>query len=92
MQSSIDDIRSAALARADRAELHYRLGFFGAVALETAFLAGFLALADLSNRLHVLLFMATIAIYSIVALGLVALGAHVTRCTLRVIRAIEARE
>jgi len=92
MQSSIDDIRSAALARADRAEFHYRLGFFGAVALETAFLIGFLALADLSNRMHVLLFLATIAVYSIVALGLVAVGAHVTRCTLRVIRAVEARE
>ena len=92
MQASIDDIRTAALARADRAQFHYRLGFFGAVALETAFIVAFLALADLSNRMHLLLFIATIASYSIVALGLVALGAHVTRCTLRVIRAVEARE
>ncbi len=39
-----------------------------------AFLFGYLLLADFSNRLHVLLLIASVAIYSIVALGLVALG------------------
>jgi len=33
--------------------------------------------------------MATVGIYSIVALGLVALGAHVNRNTLRILKAIQ---
>jgi hypothetical protein len=46
-------------------------------------------LADFSNRVHLLLLIAAIAIYTIIAAGLFALGMHISRSTLRVIRAIE---
>lgn len=86
---SIEEARRGALDRVDRAERSYRLVFLAAAAAEGAFLVGYLLLADFSNRLHVLLLLAAVAIYSIVALGLVALGVHVKKCTLRVLKAIE---
>lgn len=85
----IEEARRDALDRVDRTERDYKLVFLAAAVVESAFLAGYLLLADFSNRLHVLLLIASVAIYSIVALGLVALGAHVKRCTLRILKAIE---
>ena len=85
----IEDARRGALDRVDRAEQSYRLVFLAAAAAESAFLVGYVLLADFSNRLHVLLLIASVAIYSIVALGLVALGVHVKKCTLRILKAID---
>jgi hypothetical protein len=87
--NNINAVRKTALDRIDRSERHYKLVFFGAAIIELFFLAGFLLLADFSNRLHVLLLITTIAIYSILALGLVALGVHINRNTLRVLNAVE---
>lgn len=88
-EKNINEIRVSALDRIERANQRYKFAFFGAVAIETLFLAGFLLLADLSNRTHVLLLISTVATYTILALGLLALGAHVTRSALRVLKAIE---
>jgi hypothetical protein len=85
-----DALRAQVLARVDAAERHYRLAFMGAVALEGAMLAAFLVAADMSNRTHVLLLIGTVMSYSSIVLGLVALGAHVNRTTLRVLQAIDA--
>jgi hypothetical protein len=87
--NNIDAVRRAALDRIERSERHYRAAFFGAAITEAFFLAGFLLLADLSNRTHTLLLLATVAGYTILALGLVALGAYGKRNTLRVLKAIE---
>jgi hypothetical protein len=84
------DARRRALARIERHERNYRLAFFGAVLLEALFLAAFLLLADFRDRAHLLLLISTVAVYTIVALGLLALGAHVNRNTLRVLKAVEA--
>ena len=89
--NNINEVRRNALDRIDRSERHYKFTFFVAAIIEGLFLAGFLLLADLSNRMHLLLLIATIAIYSILALGLVALGVHVNRSTLRVLNAVELR-
>ena len=78
-----------ALERIDRAERRYKLAFAAAVGIEALMLPAYLALADLSNRTHVLLLIATVATYTILALGLVALGAHVNRNTLRILRAVQ---
>lgn len=85
----LDEIRNDVLARIERTERNYKLAFFGAAALEAVFLMTFLFVADLSNRTHVLLLLGTVMTYSILALGLVALGAHVNRATLRVLQAID---
>jgi hypothetical protein len=84
------DIQAATMDRMRRAERAYKLAFVGAAVIEAGFLAAFLLLADFKrDRTHVLLLLSTIAVYTLVAFGLIALGAHVNRATLRVIKAIE---
>ena len=85
---TLDEIRREAVERAAAAERNYKLAFWGAILLETIFFVAFLLLADLKNRNHILLLLCSVGIYGILALALVALGAHVSRCTLRVLKAI----
>ncbi len=92
MTTDVESIRANTLKQIEKTESYYRLAFIAAAILEAAFLVGFLLLADLSNRIHVLIFISTIAVYGIMAIGLIALGVHVNRNTLRIIRAIEAAE
>ena len=86
---NLDAVRGEALARVERGERNFKLAFFAAVVFEGLFLAAFLLAADLSNRTHLLLLIATVGGYTIVVLGLVALGAHVSRGLARVLRAVE---
>jgi hypothetical protein len=85
----LESVRVAALARIDRSERNFKLAFIGAGLVETAFIVSFLMLADLSNRLHLLLLISTVSCYSIVVLGLFALGAHINRGTARLLKAVE---
>ncbi|HVF57775.1 MAG TPA: hypothetical protein VM934_16605 [Pyrinomonadaceae bacterium] len=87
--NNIDAVRGAALDRIQRSERNYKAAFYGALAVEALFLPGFLLLADFSNRMHLLLLIATVAVYTILALGLLALGFYINRSTLRVLKAIE---
>lgn len=48
-----------------------------------------LLLGDFSNRVHLLLLIMSIAVYTILALSLIALGLHVSRNTLLVLNSIE---
>jgi hypothetical protein len=86
----LDEIRAAALTRVNRSERNFKLAFLGGAAVESVFIVMFLLLADLSNRMHVLLLISTVSSYTIVVLGLVALGAYVNRSVLRVLTAIES--
>ncbi len=86
---SLDEVRAAALARIDRSERNFKLAFFAAAIVEFAFLVSFLFLADLSNRVHLLLLISTVSCYTIVAVGLFALGAHINRALARVLKAVE---
>jgi hypothetical protein len=85
----LDRVRAAALKRIDRSERNFKLAFIGAGLVETAFIITFLVLADLSNRLHLLLLISTVSCYSIVVLGLFALGAHFNRGIARLLKAVE---
>jgi hypothetical protein len=84
-----DEIRAAVLTRISRTERNFKLAFLAAAIIESLFFVSFLLLADLSNRLHLLLLIATVSSYTIVGLGLFALGAHINRGVLRVLKAIE---
>jgi len=86
---NLDAVRSEVLARINRSERNFKLAFFAAIAVEALFLATFLLAADLSNRMHLLLLIATVGSYSIVVLGLVALGAYMNRGVLRILKAVE---
>ncbi len=85
----LDEVRAAALARVDRSERNFKLAFLGAGFVEVLFILSFILLADLSNRTHLLLLISTVSCYSIVVLGLFALGAHVNRGVARVLKAVE---
>ena len=85
----LDAIRAAALDRVERRERAFKMAFIGAALMEGAMLAAFLVLADLSNRLHVLLLVSALLVYSTLALGLVALGIHVSRVGERLLMAVE---
>ena len=86
---NLDEVRAEAIARIDRSDRYYKLAFIGAGAVESAFILSFILLADLSNRMHLLLLISTVSCYSIVVLGLFALGAHINRSITRVLKAIE---
>lgn len=86
----LDEIHTDVLARMDRAERNYKLAFVAAAAVEAVFMIAFLFMADFHNRTHVLLLLGTVMTYSIIAVGLVALGAHVNRAILRVLQALDA--
>ena len=87
--NQFDKARTKALKLIEKSERNFKLGFFGAVLLEGLFLLGFVLAADLKNKLHFLLLLSTVVTYSIIALGLFALGAHVSRNTQLVLKAIE---
>jgi hypothetical protein len=86
---NLDEVRAAALARIDRSERNFKLAFGAAAIVEFAFLVSFVLLADLSNRMHLLLLISTVSCYTIVAVGLFALGAHINRGVARVLKAVE---
>ncbi len=86
---NLDAVRGEALARIERGERNFKLAFFAAVVFEGLFLAAFLAAADLTNRTHLLMLIAAVGGYTIIVLGLVALGAHVSRGFARVLKAVE---
>ncbi len=90
-RSALDRARESALDRIDRAESRFKTAFYGAAAFEALFTATFLLAADLHERTHVLILLGTVGAYGIVVLGLFALGAHVTRCAERVLRAIDMK-
>jgi hypothetical protein len=85
----VESAGRAVLDRIDRAQRRFQLAFFGAVAAEAGLLAAFVLLADFRERLQALLFLSTVGIYTIVVLGLVALGAWQRRSTLLVLDAVE---
>ena len=86
---NLDEVRAAALTRIDRSERNFKLAFIGAGIVESLFVVSFLLLADLTNRIHLLLLISTVSCYSIIVLGLMALGAHINRSVARVLKAVE---
>lgn len=89
MSENINKARENTLSHIERNERNYKLAFVSAALIEAIFIGAFVLLADFSNRVHLLLFIAAFAVYTILICGLFALGLHVSRCTLRVLKAIE---
>jgi hypothetical protein len=79
----------AALARINRGRNLVIWLFLAACAAEGAGLTGFVLLADFSNRLHLLLGVASLLIYWTASLLIFALGAYVRWWGLRLTKAIE---
>jgi len=89
---NLDRVRGETLDRIERSEHKVKLAILAAALVEVVLMGGFLRIADFGNPLHVLLLIATVAIYAILGLGLIALGAHANRNTRILLKAIEMME
>jgi hypothetical protein len=69
-----------------------RMAVIAAAMLEGVLLVIALLKIDWKNDTHVLLFVFAVLGYTIVALGLAALGAHVSRVGARVVAALDRRD
>lgn len=87
-QASADPV-SNVLDRIERHSRHVRLAVLGAAAVEALLLVLCIALLDWQNDLHVILFVLSVLTYSVIALGLLALGAHVSRVGVRVVASLD---
>ncbi len=90
--SDLDDIRSGVLNRIEAHARHVRLAIAGGAVLELLMLGIAVLKLEFSNRFEVVVFVLFIFTYSIIVLGLFALGAHVSRVGDRVLAALVERE
>ncbi len=88
----LDEIRGKALDRVEKSERHLKLGIISFAVLDTAFFIVFLMVMDFSNKLHLLIFMASGGFYLLLLIGLIVLGLLVRRDTQLVLRAIDLLE
>jgi len=89
---NLDSIRSGVLRRMERHARHVQLAIAGGVILELLMLAIAAVKLEFSNRLEVVMFALFVLMYTIVVLGMFALGAHVSRVGDRVLAALAERE
>ena len=75
----LDEIRKNALEQMDRDARVKRTAILGAATLELVMFVCVLLVIDWSDETHLLVLMLSVLGYSIVVLGLVALGAHMSR-------------
>ena len=87
--AQLDSIRGNALKKMDTARRNFIAALFGASFMEALCLIFFLAFANFHDRLHLLLLFGFALVYTPIVLGLVALGAYVDRCTLRVLARLD---
>ncbi|HXI12239.1 MAG TPA: hypothetical protein VNM92_06300 [Thermoanaerobaculia bacterium] len=83
--TTLDEIRSKALNEVDRAQRNVKVAILGGAMFEGLFLLALLLTADLKDPTHRVILFAAGMIYMPVVMGLLALGAYVNRCTLRVL-------
>ncbi|MDX2041055.1 MAG: hypothetical protein SF097_07395 [Acidobacteriota bacterium] len=91
-ENRLNEIRGKALDRVAKSERNLKLGVISFAILDTAFFIVFLLLMDFSNKLHVLIFVASGGFYMLLLIGLIVLGLLVRRDTQLVLRAIDLLE
>ncbi|MDP9192463.1 MAG: hypothetical protein M3P06_12255 [Acidobacteriota bacterium] len=87
--NDLEQMRANALKQMDRAQRNFKWSLYGAVLFEAFFTLGIIYFADFRDPLHMLIVCCTGVIYMPVILGLVALGAHMNRNTLRVLARLD---
>jgi len=92
MSESNTSLVPGVLTRMDRDAQRVRMAVIAAAMLEGVLLVIALLKIDWKNDTHVLLFVFAVLGYTIVSLGLAALGAHVSRVGARVVAALDRRD
>ncbi len=85
----IEEISRRALVQVDAAQRRFRLFIALAALVEGALLITFLLIMNHGDRLHWLLLVSALLVYSTLAVGLFALGAHNNVNTLRILKALD---
>jgi hypothetical protein len=88
---SANDIRANVLDRMERQDRFLKLSIAAAALVEAALLGTALWLTNFNDRTQVLILVTSILGYTIVGLGLMALGAHVSRSLSALIAALDGR-
>ena len=83
--TALDEIRSKALDELDRSRRYVTMAIVGGAMFEGLFLIALLLVANLRDPLHQVILFATGLVYMPLVMGLIALGAYVNRCTLRIL-------
>lgn len=86
-----DALVTGVLERMDRHNQRMRLAVVAAAAAEALLMVIAILKLDWGNDTQVLLFLFSVLSYTILAFGLVALGAHVSRVGTQVVAALEER-
>ncbi len=91
MQGQSDDVVTGVLNRMEHNARTRRLAILGAAAAEGLLMLIAILKLDWRDSTQVLLFVFAVLGYTIVALGFIALGAHVSRVGARVVAALDER-
>jgi hypothetical protein len=83
----MSDLARLTLDRIERSQRNFKLALAGAVMIEALLLGALLLLTDFGDRLQALVFVSAVGGYTLIALGLIMLGAHVDRTLLRALQA-----
>lgn len=87
--TKLDQLRHNTLRRIEKNERNFKLALAGAAAWELWMLIVFLLVMEMGNKLHLLILIATVGSYTVVVLGIVALGIYLNGGNLRVLKAVE---
>ena len=88
-KQSVDAIREGVVRRMEQQAQTVRLAVLGAAGIEALMLGIAINLIDWKDRTHVLLLVFSVLGYTIVLLGLAALGAHVSRASNLIVAVLE---
>lgn len=89
MTQDLDKIRGSVLDRMDRSTRLMKVALIGAAIAEAALLGEGIVSIDFSVRQERVMYLLFLAAYMIITLGMIALGAHISRTAYRVISALE---
>jgi hypothetical protein len=81
------DLVRQTLDKIEKSQRRFQLALAGAVMLEALLIGAMLLLVNFSDRAQALIFISAVGGYTLIALGLVMLAAHVDRTLLRALQA-----
>ena len=87
--NSVDATRESVLRKMERQASTIRFALIGAMGVEALMLAVALQLINWHDKTHILIFVTAILGYTIIVLGLAALGAHISRVGNRIVAVLE---
>ncbi len=83
----MSDTTRLALERIERRQRHFKLALAAALVLEALLIGALVLFVNFADRVQALIFISAIGGYTLMAVGLVILAAHLERTLLRALQA-----